>query len=122
MRETWGYSGFKRIEYKAFPADGKHFRSVHNWKPSSNMPKWYSRIILEITKIRVERLRDIDCLGILKEGLRNQAGFNNPLAYKMTDYLELRSGFKSLWNSNHKKENTWQNTPWVWVIEFRRVK
>ena len=81
------------------------------WKPSIHMPRWASRILLEITDIRVERVQDIRCKDLTAEGI------NEPyIRPRHRKWLEL-------WNSiNEKKGFGWDVNPWVWVIEFRRVK
>jgi hypothetical protein len=79
------------------------------WTSPLFMPRWASRITLEITNIRVERLQEISAEDILKEGFEV---YPIPLNFK---------NFKNLWNSIHKKEYCWESNPWVWVVEFRRV-
>lgn len=79
-----------------------------SWKPSIFMPRWASRINLEITDIRVERLQEISPKDVIAEGIVEKYG----------DGLALRDKFENLWNSIHKKEYTWQDNPWVWIIEF----
>ncbi|WP_165856768.1 hypothetical protein [Marinobacter sp. JSM 1782161] len=80
----------------------------HSWKPSIHMPRWASRITLEITDVRVERLQDITESDCDAEGL---APFE----------MEMIPHFKLLWESINGA-GSWDANPWVWVIEFRRVE
>ncbi len=80
-----------------------------HWKPSIFMPKIYSRITLEITGIRVERLQDISEADAIAEGV--------PFGLMGKTH---RIGYENLWNSINGV-NAWDKNPWVWVIEFRRV-
>lgn len=80
------------------------------WRPSIHMPRWASRINLEITDVCVERLQDIS-----EEDARSE-GINNPLGS-----LALNI-FPSLWDSiNLKRGYGWDSNPWVWVVEFKRL-
>ncbi|EQA5356141.1 hypothetical protein [Serratia marcescens] len=101
------------------------------WRPSIHMPRWASRILLEITAVRVERLSDISVDDAKAEGVRAlENNFGNGPAY--CDYLlpnlddtaewynRASDSFKSLWKSIYGAES-WRANPWVWVIEFRRV-
>ncbi len=101
------------------------------WRPSIHMPRWASRITLEITAVRVERLNDISVDDAKAEGVRAlENNFGNGPAY--CDYLlpnlddtaewynRASDSFKSLWKSIYGEES-WRANPWVWVIEFRRV-
>jgi len=90
------------------------------WKPSIHMYKEDSRITLEITGIRVERLQEINTLDIIKEGIRVN-GINPEADIK---YLgALYSAFVNLWNSlNAKRGHPWENNDWVWVIDFKRIE
>lgn len=104
--------------YRATDDDG-----ASKWKPSIHMPRWASRITLEITDIRIERLNAISEADALTEGIEplptNQykdygcklegVGFSDP-----------RLSFRSLWISIHGYDS-WIKNPWVWVIEFKRV-
>ncbi len=82
------------------------------WKPSIHMPRWASRITLEITNVRVERLQDISNADALAEGIVDNA---HP------DYgFGPRQEFKELWTSINGPES-WAANPWVWVIEFKRI-
>lgn len=73
------------------------------WKPSIHMPRWASRITLEITGVRVERLQDISVADMQAEGMR------------------WREEFPYLWETIYGEES-WKANPWVWVIEFKRVE
>ncbi|QPJ91269.1 hypothetical protein HS042_24470 [Serratia marcescens] len=103
-----------------------------NWRPSIHMPRWASRITLEITAVRVERLNDISEEDAKAEGVRAiENNFGNGPSY--CDYLlpnlddtaewynRASDSFKSLWKSIYGAES-WRANPWVWVIEFRRVE
>jgi hypothetical protein len=80
------------------------------WKPSIFMPRWASRITLEVTGIRVERLQDITPEDCVAEGIPWQMG---PDSTKLA--------FLELWESINGR-GSWALNSWVWVIEFRRVK
>lgn len=79
-----------------YPTDG-------GWQPSIYMPRYASRISLEIINIRVERLQDINEKSLEAEGLRT-----------IEDFIELWDAFYGL--------GSWQYNPWVWMIEFKRVE
>ncbi|MEL7882095.1 hypothetical protein [Serratia marcescens] len=84
------------------------------WRPSIHMPRWASRITLEITAVRVERLNDISEEDAKAEGVA-------PSQHIITPPEALyRVGFLKLWQSIYG-EKSWSANPWVWVIEFRRV-
>ncbi|HBO7074254.1 TPA: hypothetical protein L4968_007221 [Pseudomonas aeruginosa] len=81
------------------------------WRPSIHMPRWASRILLEITAVRVERLHQITIGEICKEGLARSM-------YEFIPVTTAFDAFAELWNSTG---GDWDANPWVWVIEFRRV-
>lgn len=88
------------------------------WKPSIFMPRWTSRITLEITDIRVEKLQDINRHDINQEGTpQNIAG---KLSYRNDGYQRLED-FRLLWDSINGKKYPWSSNPWVWVIEFKKL-
>lgn len=84
------------------------------WRPSIFMPRRFSRITLEVTGVRVERLGEITEEDAIAEGsqpiLEPPDGGSAPHA----------EGFRQLWNSIHGP-GAWQSNPWVWVIEFKRA-
>ena len=93
------------------------------WHPSIHMPKEAARIWLEVTNVRVERLRDITGLSVQKEGIEVET---NECAGKFDFVSELFLLFQRLWDSTIKKSDLdrygWQANPYVWVIEFERCK
>ncbi|EDG5031788.1 hypothetical protein [Citrobacter cronae] len=80
-----------------------------NWRPSIHMPRWASRILLEITDVRVERLNAITESDASAEGITD-TGFGDLLV----------DGYRYLWKSIYG-DDSWQANPWVWVIEFKVV-
>jgi hypothetical protein len=98
--------------------------SDFRWRPSIHMPRWASRITLEITNVRVERLQEISKADARAEGVepgcltcgencvdRGGCGYCRP-AY--------RDSFAYLWTKLNGRES-WDVNPWVWVVEFRRL-
>ncbi len=84
------------------------------WKPSIFMPRWASRILLEIKNIRVERLQEINEEDAKKEGMQTELDHSPTSAW-------LR--FIEIWNRlNEKRGFGWSKNPWVWVIEFEKIK
>ncbi|HCM9328090.1 TPA: hypothetical protein N5L66_001275 [Enterobacter hormaechei subsp. steigerwaltii] len=81
------------------------------WVPSIHMPRWASRITLEITGVRVERLNSISDSDASKEGC---------CIADMESGDCLSDVFARLWTSIYGEES-WKANPWVWVIEFKVV-
>ena len=79
--------------------------TMFKWKPSIHMPKEAARIFLRVTNVRVEKLKNITDEDIQAEGLQSRGGFAGAW-----DELYLGNGFG------------WDKNPWVWVIEFERVR
>ncbi len=88
--------------------------SPEKWTPSIHMPRWASRITLEITGVRVERLHAISEADARTEGVT--AG-----VCPGHEQVMHRVAFRELWQSLYNAEN-WQANPWVWVVEFERVE
>lgn len=93
-------------------------------RPSIHMPRWASRITLEITDVRVERLNaiseeDARAEGIIDGGCLN-CGEPEPCGCANPE-PDATDAFAYLWQSIYGQEN-WNANPWVWVIEFKRVE
>lgn len=157
VRETWiqGYDD-PLIESEGddenavsiiYKADGKEeYRScsaetAENWgdfsadsemvgfKSPIHMPRWASRLLLEITDIRVERLNDISEADCEKEGFRfyplsricfKPCSTKHPSGHGSNNYKSI---FGEYWDTlNAKKGYPWSSNPWVWVVEFKVVE
>lgn len=87
------------------------------WRPSIFMPRWASRITLEIAAVRCERVQDIGNVEVRAEGmeLADTYGQSYPRA-------KWRGIFARTWDAlNAKRGYSWEANPWVWVVEFRRI-
>ncbi|HFE9007263.1 hypothetical protein WDU18_20250 [Klebsiella pneumoniae] len=94
------------------------------WRPSIHMPRWASRILLEITDVRVERLNaiseeDARAEGIIDGGCLN-CGEPEPCGCANPE-PDATDAFAYLWQSIYGQES-WNANPWVWVISFERVE
>lgn len=93
------------------------------WKPSIHMPRWASRIDLEVLGVRVERIQDIAEDDAKAEGVEPVPGrrvYPSAQAARVPDY---RLGFERLWDKiNAKRGYSWESNPWVWCVSFRRVR
>lgn len=132
VRETWckipNIGAFKvqtiyKADYKEGELDGiyKQFPKAIKWKPSIHMPKVAARIFLNVTDVRIERLKEITEPEALKEGFISSATLNA----KGDDYTGLyaHEHFIDTWDKIYsKKGNGWDDNPWVWVIEFERME
>lgn len=112
VKETWRPHTVHKTAYKA-DGDYPGYEGIDwPWKPSIHMPRWASRITLEITNVRIERLQEITIGDARREGIACEGEDDwgimgqHPFAY--------------LWNSVYGKD-AWDKNPWVWVIEFRRI-
>jgi hypothetical protein len=81
-------------------------------RPGMFMPRWASRITLEVTGIRVERLQDISEADANAEGVKH--------SLHLPGGRFARENFAHLWWTIHGDES-WDANPWVWVVEFRRL-
>ncbi|HDS8574814.1 TPA: hypothetical protein QH731_000013 [Klebsiella variicola] len=111
---------FEKPEFCVYKADGVPAPEFYDaddelhccWRPSIHMPRWASRILLEITNVRVERLKSISDSDAIREGCST---------------ANMKSGdcvadvFARLWQSIYGQES-WNANPWVWVISFERIE
>ncbi|MCU8008453.1 hypothetical protein L5M11_13105 [Shewanella sp. SM87] len=119
VRETFqvGLCTKSTIAYKAThkPSDLEDgWYEVIKWKPSIHMPRWAARIILEITDVRVERLKDISEEDAIAEGC------DYPEIPEMGWKFKAAFNFKFLWKKIYGEQSLKSN-PWVWVIEFKVI-
>jgi len=137
VRETWRLAQYVTlgtgIDYPKDPETGAGvmYRSTWKpsqafpdfapkWKPSIHMPRWASLILLEVTNVRVERVRDINQQDAKAEGVA-------PLELKDGGWVPLSGldyvgAYREIWNSLYiKRGYGWDTNPWVWVVEFKRI-
>lgn len=127
VRETWNKHG-GLLTYRADHDWIEEMRKATvcpaKWVPSIHMPRWASRIQLEITDIRVERLQGISQADAIAEGApADHLQFNSVArGFGFPDFA--RSWFWQTWESIYLRRSgaNWQVNPWVWVIEFERME
>lgn len=135
VRETWAeFLGISETPttyiYRAdgtFNTPAKEHLVDGKWRPSIFMPRAASRITLEITAVRVERLQDISRADIDAEGVlatdewidyeAQWAGQQSADARLMTPH----EYWAERWNRINGKKHPWDNNPWVWVVEFKML-
>lgn len=97
------------------------------WSPSIHMPRWASRITLEIVNIRVERVQEITEEDAFEEGMTRrlaaEQGFSVSVSEEEFYISQARRTFHYFWNSlNAKRGFGWDVNPWAWVIEFKEAR
>jgi hypothetical protein len=126
------YDDGKSDDVVVYRADhGDSVEANFAWKPSIHMPRWASRIDLEITGVRVERLNDISERDAINEGIERIGG--NFCISPWKNYRKGEDGemqqdcsapsrsFMTLWESINGADS-WKQNPWVWVVEFKAIK
>lgn len=88
------------------------------WRPSIHMPRWASRILLEVTAVRVERLQAISVNQVRQEGCEVREFWLFGADAEKRQQIAA-SVFRGLWESTG---GDWAGNPWVWVVEFQRVQ
>ena len=129
-KETWGLYDTEpkdgpvgaMIFHKA--TDGENYELRHQlWRSPIFMPRWASRITLEITGVRVERLQDITPIDCEAEGIFLPL-LENPTVDEALHYLAAYNhAYEKLWDSiNAKRGYGWETNCWVWVIGFKKLE
>ena len=145
VRETWGgiflssqsghYLQWKnvpksdrtqeRCEYLLYRATDDDPDYEGCWAPSIHMPRWASRLTLEVLGVRAERLQDITCEDIMAEGIRYRMPGTTAQLYigDLPQDKSLRTAFVRLWDSLNKKRGFgYATNPWVRIVEFEVLK
>ncbi|HBY5250639.1 hypothetical protein [Klebsiella pneumoniae] len=135
VRETWAEAGASAPDLKLYRANyPEHVPSIYEnvppakeirWTPSIHMPRWASRILLEITDVRVERLNAISEEDATAEGVPPAGSllpdYPGTFLTPKGDFATAKVAFQRLWESIYGEES-WNANGWVWVIEFKRVE
>ena len=116
----------KARHYAMYRADGGDAADPMNWhdyggkwKPSIFMPRWASRITLEVTGVRVEMLQAISQSNVFAEGLHNAQ--QSEIEMRVGHTLSAQQCYFELWDQINAKRAPWASNPWVFVIEFKRI-
>lgn len=136
VRETFrvtgasGYGGVTNavsIEYRAggakiFPATWEQYDkaagNTEGWRPSIVLPRWASRITLEVVSVRIERVQDITPQDAAAEGFDLHSWSERGVLSR-----DALMGFRDLWDKlNGPRGFGWDSNPFVWVISFRRIE
>lgn len=99
-----------RIEYAA-----DNLRA-QTWRSPLFMPRWASRLLLEITDVRVQRAQDISDEDAKAEGVEMPDGIPQP-----PEWWSYREEYGHLWDRINGKRAPWSSNPWVWCVNFRRI-
>jgi len=94
-------------------------------RPSIFLPRWASRITLEVTEVRVQRLQEISEDDAEAEGVEDLSGGSEQWKIYGTDCSttrDVRESYRSLWDVINSKRAPWASNPWVWALTFRRVE
>jgi hypothetical protein len=124
VRETWAPHDEHTMRQKNasecyYRADDEtSFSTDGKWRPSIHMPRWASRITLEVTGVCVERLQAISWGDAIAEGIRDP----RRAAWRVDPVEGCVAKYRELWDSlNASRGAGWDVNPWVWVVEFRRL-
>lgn len=143
----------KARHYALYRADGEQLDEAHwhqypdHWRPSTQMPRWASRLTLEITGIRVQRLHDTSEVDAVAEGfrasclrywqgfIRHEDGSRSamdggaspdgppPEGMESAELQEHRTSalerFRMSWHAIHNEDRSWSSNPWAWIVEFQ---
>ncbi len=124
VRETWCLlAGDDEqgdpILYKADPANANE---KVKWHPSIFIPRWASRITLEITEIRVQRVQEINADDCEAEGIESAIEDDDHMdTWAMRD-MDLIDRYHRLWDSINGKRHPWSKNEWVWCISFKKLE
>lgn len=143
VKETWGFSAYYddtdwlrgsvkgqsqdhlteswKLRFAA-DYDGPASSEYPYWRPSIFMPRWASRLTLEVTEVRVERVQDISEADARAEGIEVCRDGDGTIIYGPHGCytVDACDEFRRLWHSINGAQS-WEDNPWVWVVGFRRV-
>jgi hypothetical protein len=120
VREVWQVPALCNAQYRATATEriGHWNPAIGPWRPSIHMPRWASRITLEVTGVKFERLQDITIADALAEGALEATDI--PYVGAMTGD-QARVAFSLLWDRLHGPRS-WEENPTIVCISFKRVR
>ena len=115
VRETWAPLKSGSVDFAADWSDTQK-KFAGKWRPSIHMPRWASRITLEVKSVRVERLQDIS-----EDDARAEGVHRTDWEYDDGECCDNdRDALRALWNHINGPD-AWEANPWVWALSFERV-
>lgn len=141
VRETWAAPALcdrqspseivlRKVVYRADHLTGRPPFATGRWRPSIHMPRWASRLILEVEYIRPERLFELTEAGAQAEGLKKVGDKwqgkppRRPSEKNLHD--SARDAFRELWDHINGERSDgayrWERNPWVWAVTFRLLE
>ncbi len=150
VRETWTHDAPDLETCRSAYEDaspgigyGPYYRATEvapdtlKWRPAIFMPRWVSRLTLEITSVRVQRLQEISAADACDEGVTDVLDPGHPLRSECYakhgtwtgderrdvygPFAGSVAAFATLWDSINGKRDPWASNPWVWAISLSRV-
>jgi len=119
----WESDGSKNKDWSGFGPGNGVVVGLGKLRPGIHMPRWASRITLDVTGVRVERLQDISDADAVAEGCaQNHNGYFWGGPHEVSGLKQMataRQAYRDLWESINGPES-WAANPWVWVVEFKR--
>lgn len=139
VKETWGIrdcGARVSLASEAWPGGWPRDRLLYNADATINfekrsamfMPRWASRLMLEITRVRVQRLQAISPKDAIAEGLLPVEWPTDRRAEAWAVHVDAaahrdpRDCYRELWDSLNGKRAPWASNPWIWAIDFRRIE
>jgi hypothetical protein len=136
VRETWGpriedgkpHEVQRYVKYRAAfaddspPDDGMDWHTYESrWRSPIFMPRWASRLTLELTEVRAQRIQQTSHEDALAEGIMATKWATAPLDLREQRLTLAQLAYSHLWDEINGK-GSWASNPWVWAITFRRVE
>lgn len=121
VRETWAPHPASSMIFFYRADDENKYADDRSWRPSIHMPRRASRITLEVTGVRVERVQDISEEDAFKEGALGPQPCLVAGDISECGPPSFIHGYIEIWDSINGKKHPWASNPWVWVIGFHKL-
>lgn len=131
VKETWMITVGAQLVYKATPekpwrvcgnGESSAFTRLDEWRSPLHMPRWASRLTLEVKDVRIQRLQEAEFYDIRAEGI-DCPTHDFPGGFCCSECGDLRSAFCSKWDAlNAKRGFPWESNPFCWCITFERLE
>lgn len=122
VKEAWtrwcSVEGCDKRGHIAYRADASaEVERMTSWRSPMSMPRWASRLTLEVVEVRVQRVQDLTVADAEAEGI-------DPAPHAMKPSgLDMIDAYRTAWDAlNAKRGFAWASNPWVWAVTFKRVE